>query len=103
MSTFFYHYNYYYRQSYQVYQVDLENGFTFKTDISHFDTEKAKGYQYGYEILRGLYIEDILYTTSYSKIQAHSLSTYEQLENLNFDFNEQNYYHWYSPETDEVE
>ncbi|QVK18241.1 beta-propeller domain-containing protein [Mycoplasmatota bacterium] len=96
-------YHYYRHQSYKVYQVDLENGFTFKTDITHFDTEKENGYQYGYQILRGIYIENNLYTVSYSKIQAHSLTTFEELNTLDLGFDPHHYYYWWGyPETDEA-
>ncbi len=88
---------YMYKQAYEVYSIDLTNGFTFKTSISHFDTDKANGYQYGYEILRGVYIGDTLYTVSYSQIQAHSLTTYEKLNTLDLNFDESTYYGWVYP------
>ncbi len=87
-------YRYYYHQSYKVFHVDLENGFTYQTDITHFDEDKENGYQYGYQINRGMYIEDVLYTVSLAKIQAHRLDTYEWLETLDLEFNEEVYYDW---------
>lgn len=87
---------YSYMQSYKVYNIDLESGFTFKTDISHFDSAKENGYLNGYNILRGLYIEDTLYTVSYAKIMAHSLKTYEELTTLDLEFNETQFYqNWF--------
>lgn len=87
---------YSYMQSYKIYNIDLESGFTFKTDISHFDSAKENGYQNGYNILRGLYIEDTLYTVSYAKIMAHSLKTYEELTTLDLEFNETQFYqNWF--------
>ncbi len=85
-----------YSQSYKVYNIDLESGFTFKTDISHFDEAKENGYQYGYKVLRGLYIEDTLYTVSYSRIMAHSLTSYKELNTLDLEIDESQFYHiWY--------
>ncbi len=77
------YYQHFYRQSYKVYHVNLDSGFKFMTDISHFDGEK--GNPNGLEILRGLYIDNILYTVSHKKIQAHDLMTYNKLAELYID------------------
>ncbi len=67
-----------------VYNIDLKNGFTEKGRITHYD-EKNKNYSYDYlnNIKRGIYINDILYTVSESKIKANDLNSLKELYSLN--------------------
>lgn len=86
-------YKHLYKQSYQIFSVDLENGFDFKEEISHFDEGKENQYTHAYIINRGFYIDDNLYTVSLSKVQAHSLTNYDLLKEIELDFDEQSYYY----------
>lgn len=67
-----------------VYNIDLVNGFTEKGRITHYET-KNTNYSYNYlnNIKRGLYINNILYTVSESKIKANDLDTLKEINTLN--------------------
>jgi uncharacterized secreted protein with C-terminal beta-propeller domain len=73
-----------------VYDVDLEQGFTFRGKVTHYDSDdvyKKSGYYfYGdRSISRSLYIKDVLYTMSNSMLQLNDLGTLKKLERLEFD------------------
>jgi inhibitor of cysteine peptidase len=70
-----------------VYNIDLENGFDLKGKISHLDNndelDKSGYYYYGTSsILRSLYIENVLYTLSNSKIKMNSLDDLEEINQI---------------------
>lgn len=70
-----------------VYQVDLENGFTFRDSITHMEPKPADhSEKYGWEysqynrfVDRCLTIGNTLYTSSNQVLQAHSLDTLDQI------------------------
>ncbi|MBW3015775.1 beta-propeller domain-containing protein [Candidatus Woesearchaeota archaeon] len=68
-----------------VYRVNLEDGFELRGRISHTDEQeilKSGYYIRGNPIRRSLYINDILYTLSNSKLQLNDLFTLEKLKSL---------------------
>jgi uncharacterized secreted protein with C-terminal beta-propeller domain len=73
-----------------VYDVSLENGFTFKGRITHYDdnsTFAKSGYYYfgdQYSVKRSLYIGDVLYTVSGMKIKLNSLADLSEIKQLVF-------------------
>lgn len=74
-----------------VYDLTLENGFNLKGRISHYDTneEFMKSGSYfrgdsGSSIRRSLYIEDVLYTFSNTRLQLNDLENLEKLNALQF-------------------
>jgi len=60
-----------------VFNLDLENGFVLKGNVSHVSHTAAEGekgyYDYGQTIRRSLYIDDTLYTVSESIVKATNL------------------------------
>jgi uncharacterized secreted protein with C-terminal beta-propeller domain len=66
----------------------LENGFVLKGRITHYDNNDAfqkSGYyfgNYGNNVMRSLYIDNVLYTISNNKIKANSLSDLGELKTL---------------------
>jgi inhibitor of cysteine peptidase len=73
-----------------VYNLTLEDGFILKGKVTHYDTneafEKSGEYFYGgqSEITRSMYINDVLYTLSQSRLQLNDLGSLETLEVLPF-------------------
>jgi len=73
-----------------VYNLTLKGGFTLKGKVTHYDTNEAfqKSGQYFYggqgEITRSLYIGNVLYTVSQSRLQANDLATLATLKVLPF-------------------
>jgi len=70
-----------------VYKLTLENGFELKGRVTHYDTNesflKSGYYFYGDEsIQRSLYIDNVLYTISQSKIKANSLDNLEMIKEI---------------------
>ncbi len=70
----------YVSEGYFVYHIDLE-GFQLKGTITH-EKEEQEDYYYSSKLLRGLYIEDNLYTISEDWIKVHTLSDLEEISNL---------------------
>lgn len=74
-----------------VYNLTLDGGFNLKGKVSHYDTtdifQKSGEYFYGGpgQITRSLYIENVLYTLSQSRLQLNNLTNLELLEVLPFD------------------
>jgi uncharacterized secreted protein with C-terminal beta-propeller domain len=74
-----------------VYNLSLENGFNLNGRVTHYDTneafQKSGEYFYGGQsnITRSMYIENILYTLSQSRLQLNDLTSLETLEVLPFD------------------
>lgn len=64
---------------YIVYNINLEEGFKEKGVISHDTTDSLGNYWYRSGIgVRGIYIDNILYTISEKFIKSHTLDTLEQ-------------------------
>ena len=74
----------YISEGYFVYDIDLVNGFNLKGTVTHESAEKTYGYSYGYnsKLLRGLYIENDLFTVSENEIKVNRLDTMEAVSNL---------------------
>lgn len=72
-------------EGYEVYNIDLENGFTKKGTITHSFDSKNNVYTYKSitHLLRGMYIEDNLYTVSEQMIKINKLDTLELLKEIN--------------------
>ncbi|UCG55006.1 MAG: beta-propeller domain-containing protein, partial [Dehalococcoidia bacterium] len=74
-----------------VYNLTLETGFNLNGRITHYDTneafQKSGEYFYGGQsnITRSIYIENVLYTLSQSRLQLNDLTSLETLEVLPFD------------------
>lgn len=81
--------DYVYQGAY-VYDLSLESGFDLKGRITHYDNDDAfekSGFYWGdqgYNIRRSLYIGDVLYTISNSKIKANMLSDLSEVTELVF-------------------
>ena len=74
----------YVAEGYFVYKINVEEGFKLKGVITH-EKEKKSSYYYYYnksKLLRGLYIENNLYTISENAIKVNKLDTLEQLNEL---------------------
>ncbi|MEN8613665.1 beta-propeller domain-containing protein [Dehalogenimonas sp. THU2] len=73
-----------------VYNLTLKDGFTLNGKITHYDTKEdfQKSGQYFYggqsEITRSLYIGNILYTVSQSRLQLNDLTSMATLKVLSF-------------------
>ena len=70
----------YVSEGYFVYNIDL-NGFKLKGVINH-DRSNSKYYSYDSRLLRGLYIDDNLYTVSEGYIKVNSLNDLKQISEL---------------------
>ncbi len=70
----------YVSEGYFVYNIDLENGFKLRGIINH---EKKSNRYYYSKLLRGLYIDDNLYTVSEDMIKVNRLEDLEQVTSLN--------------------
>ena len=73
-----------------VYDITLEDGFELRGKVSHYDNDdiyKKSGYYfYGdASIQRSLFIEDVLYTFSQSRLQLNSLQDLDRLKVLELD------------------
>jgi inhibitor of cysteine peptidase len=74
-----------------VYNLTLENGFSLKGKVTHYDTNEAfqKSGQYFFggqsDITRSLYINNVLYTMSQSRLQLNDLTSMATLRVLPFD------------------
>jgi len=72
-----------------VYNLTLDKGFELRGRVTHYDTDevfKKSGYYSSGDsaIKRSLYIEDVLYTLSDSRLQLNSLASLEKLKVLEF-------------------
>ena len=75
-----------------VYDLTLENGFDLKGRVTHYDNDEVflkSGYYFegDMSIDRSLYIENVLYTLSESRLQLNNLNSLERLKilvSLNF-------------------
>lgn len=73
----------YISEGYLVYDISPENGFSLKGNITH-DVQKSNynSYYVRTKLLRGLYIEDKLYTVSESMIKINNLSNLELVNEI---------------------
>ena len=74
----------YVAEGYFVYKINAEDGFNLKGVITH-EKEKNNKYYYYYnnsKLLRGLYIDNNLYTISESAIKVNKLDTLEQISEI---------------------
>ena len=71
-------------EGYFVYNINLEEGFKLKGTITH--EKEQTGFYYGYnsKLLRGLYIDNNLFTVSETAVKANKLDTLEQISELKF-------------------
>jgi uncharacterized secreted protein with C-terminal beta-propeller domain len=74
-STYTYEWNYW--QGAYIFDVTLENGFVLRGNVTHL--ESTVGYEYGHEVQRILYIENVLYTVSDTMVKMNSLATLEEI------------------------
>lgn len=70
-------------EGYAVYNINLTDGFKLKGIINH-EIVKTSGYRYGYsgKLLRGLWIENNLYTVSEKMIKVNKLDDLSQVSEL---------------------
>lgn len=69
------------KNGYLVYNITLENGFKEKGTITHDTTTNSSYYNRGQDV-RGLYINDILYTISNKYIKANKLDDLKEIVTL---------------------
>ena len=71
-------------EGYFVYNVNLEDGFNLKGVITHDATTTTNQYYYYYKSkqLRGLYIEDDLYTVSENSIKVNKLDDLKEISSI---------------------
>lgn len=75
----------YVAEGYFVYNIDIENGFKLKGTVTHEVSNERPEYNYYYNrsrLLRGLYIEDNLYTVSETNVKVNNLDTLELISEL---------------------
>lgn len=74
-----------------VYHLSLENGFSLDGKVTHYDTNEAfqKSGEHFFggqsDIIRSIYIENVLYTLSQNRLQLNDLTSMETLGVLPFD------------------
>lgn len=66
----------------QVYNIDLNKGFTLKGEIDHTDSS-SNSYSYKRTIERIIYSNDVFYTLSKSLIKATDMNTLQEITKLN--------------------
>ncbi len=73
----------YYTKSYwqgaYVFNISLEQGFTFRGGITH---QNNTSYEYDYQVQRILYIEEALYTVSEAKVKMNDIETLQLLNEV---------------------
>lgn len=80
----------YVSEGYFVYDINLTDGFTLKGTVTHENKEKTYGYGYNSKLLRGLYIDNDLFTVSENEIKVNELDTMEEVSNLKINDTTQN-------------
>ncbi|MBQ1550855.1 MAG: beta-propeller domain-containing protein [Bacilli bacterium] len=71
----------YISEGYFVYNINLENGFNLKGVINHEKSESTR-YNRNSKLLRGLYIEDDLFTISEEAIKVNKLDNLDEISKL---------------------
>ena len=71
-------------EGYLVYNLNLEQGFKYKGLISHENSKTTNKYIYSYttKLLRGMYIDNNLYTVSENALKVNSLDTLDLISEL---------------------
>ena len=72
----------YIAEGYAVYKINLEDGFSLKGIITHENTTNKRTWQTNTKLLRGVYIDDNLFTVSESAIKVNSLDDLTLKEEL---------------------
>ena len=72
----------YIAEGYAVYKINLEDGFSLKGIITHENTTNKRTRQTNTKLLRGVYIDDNLFTVSESAIKVNSLDDLTLKEEL---------------------
>ena len=80
-----------------VYNINLEDGFELKGRVTHYDEDevaKKSGYYfYGDKnVMRSLYMDDILYTFSNLILKANDLSDLDEINSVDLPFEEKDTY-----------
>lgn len=75
----------YIAEGYLVYDVSPETGFTLKGTITHEKNNNTLGYYGTTRMLRGLYIDENLYTVSEEMIKVNRLEDLSQIVELKID------------------
>lgn len=75
----------YVSEGYFVYKININDGFTLKGTITHDKVNSKYAYSTVTKLLRGLYIDDNLYTVSQSCIKVNKLENLEQISQLKID------------------
>ena len=70
-------------EGYMVYNINLENGITLKGTVTHELQNPRYWYDSNSRLLRGLYIDNNLYTISEDKIKVNNLDTLDLIDELN--------------------
>lgn len=73
-----YYYTWSYWQGAYVFDISLEHGFVLRGNVTHQESTTSY-FQYGSEVQRILYIDNVLYTVSDRKILLSDLDTLEQI------------------------
>ncbi len=74
-------------EGYFVYHIDLENGFDLRGIISHDKSKSAYYYYNSSKLLRGLYIDNRLYTVSESAVKVHDLESLKEISSIKLEEN----------------
>lgn len=72
----------YVSKGYLVYNINLTDGFTLKGTITHEKTNSKYSYYNNSRLLRGLYIDDNLYTVSEDYIKVNKLNDLQEISQL---------------------
>ena len=72
----------YLSEGYLVYKINLENGFDLKGLITHDNAKTSYYYNTNSRLLRGLYIDDNLFTVSETAVKVNKLDDLKQISEL---------------------
>lgn len=72
-------------EGYLVYNINIDDGFTLKGVITHSSSNKSVSYYGNFysKLLRGLYIDNNLYTVSETAIKVNDLDTLDLIDEIN--------------------
>ncbi len=77
-----------------VLNIDLENGVSVRGKVTHFDNEPKENeyewrfFDYRYQIQRSLFMDNVLYTVSQSKIKANDLNSLNEINKVELGYKE---------------
>ena len=75
----------YVSEGYFVYNINIDDGFNLKGIITHENNKDTSNYSYSYsnsKLLRGLYIDDNLFTVSETAVKVNRLDNLEEISKL---------------------